>query len=278
MPVHARLYGAAVEPIAVAPFFAPEAWPVWGDLGLTAEQAYAGARAGPMGRVTAEVVGAVFYTFSPQFTRTAVDWDALSPGIFVETQRRLARDVLTRLLGDDASELQPIVGLLRRAVDAIAPAGRPLAAACAALPWPEEPVTALWHSTTVLREHRGDGHNAVLATHGVDGCEALVLDAAFAEKSDRYVAFRMWQPEEIEAARGRLVARGYLTPDGALSEPGAKFREMMEMETDRMAAGPYHALAEEERDAGLAMLRPLAERVVSGRAVPRFVEKRFAGT
>ncbi|MBR7834264.1 hypothetical protein KDL01_13395 [Actinospica durhamensis] len=30
---------------------------------------------------------------------------------------------------------------------------------------PEEPVARLWHAATLLREHRGDGHNAALLAH-----------------------------------------------------------------------------------------------------------------
>jgi hypothetical protein len=33
----------------------------------------------------------------------------------------------------------------------------------------------LWHAATLLREHRGDGHNAALVAHGIGGTEAHVL-------------------------------------------------------------------------------------------------------
>jgi hypothetical protein len=36
--------------------------------------------------------------------------------------------------------------------------GRPLHAGHAELPWPDSPLAALWHATTLLREYRGDGH------------------------------------------------------------------------------------------------------------------------
>jgi hypothetical protein len=34
-----------------------------------------------------------------------------------------------------------------------------------ALDVPEEPVARLWHAATLLREHRGDGHNPALVAH-----------------------------------------------------------------------------------------------------------------
>ena len=36
----------------------------------------------------------------------------------------------------------------------------------------------LWHAATLLREHRGDGHVAVLTAAGVAGREANVLHSA----------------------------------------------------------------------------------------------------
>ena len=51
--------------------------------------------------------------------------------------------------------------------------GRPLFAANRALPWPDEPLAALWQATTLLREHRGDTHTAVLSAAGVTGRESM---------------------------------------------------------------------------------------------------------
>jgi len=53
--------------------------------------------------------------------------------------------------------------LTGRGVRALPLPGRPMAAAQAGLPRPDEPLAALWHDCTVLREHRGDGHLAAVA-------------------------------------------------------------------------------------------------------------------
>ena len=50
--------------------------------------------------------------------------------------------------------------------------GPALYAGLRALDVPEEPVARLWHAATLLREHRGDGHNAALVAHGIGGTEA----------------------------------------------------------------------------------------------------------
>ena len=74
--------------------------------------------------------------------------------------------------------LAEAVGLARTALDACDVAGRALFAANADLAWPDPPHLALWHTLTLLREHRGDGHNAALVAAGIDGCSAHVLAAS----------------------------------------------------------------------------------------------------
>ena len=62
--------------------------------------------------------------------------------------------------------LAELAGRAVRQADVV---GRPLFAANQALRWPDEPVAALWHAATLLREHRGDAHVAVLTAQGVSG-------------------------------------------------------------------------------------------------------------
>ena len=50
----------------------------------------------------------------------------------------------------------------RERAQAAPPDGRALFAANAALDWPDDPLDVLWHAATLLREHRGDGHVALL--------------------------------------------------------------------------------------------------------------------
>jgi hypothetical protein len=55
--------------------------------------------------------------------------------------------------------------------------GRILYSALRALPVPDEPLARLFHAATLLREHRGDGHNIALVAEGIDGQEAHVFAA-----------------------------------------------------------------------------------------------------
>ena len=91
-----------------------------------------------------------------------------------------ARASLTRLLGDAAGspEIEELAGLLREACSVLTPEGRPLYAGHADQPWPEEPLLQVWHGATLLREHRGDGHIAVLVGTRLSGIEALQSHSA----------------------------------------------------------------------------------------------------
>ena len=55
--------------------------------------------------------------------------------------------------------------------------GRVMYAGMRSLPVPATRVARLWHSATVLREHRGDGHVAALVGARIGGTEAHVLSA-----------------------------------------------------------------------------------------------------
>ena len=89
--------------------------------------------------------------------------------------------------------------LARQAALAAGAGGRPLAAANADLPWPQEPHLVLWHAVNILREHRGDGHIAALLAAGLDPCEALVSFAAIGAAPEEVFASRCWVPRSNPA-------------------------------------------------------------------------------
>lgn len=79
-----------------------------------------------------------------------------------------ATAALRRLLSQDhLPTVAAVAALTDRCVQALSLPGRPMAAAQVALPRPSEPLAALWHDCTVLREHRGDGHLAAVALAGL---------------------------------------------------------------------------------------------------------------
>jgi hypothetical protein len=136
--------------------------------------------------------------------------------------------------------------------------GRPLFAAHAALPWPDEPYLALWHAQTLLREYRGDGHVASLIGAELDPVEALVSHAAAGEVNVRFLrASRAWTDDDWSAGVERLRSRGLLERHGddlVFTDAGRELRQRIEDATDRLCAPAYEGIGSD----GCQRLRELA--------------------
>lgn len=214
---------------------------------------YFAARSAAMGAVGAGTVTATFFNFSHALITRHVPatWAVATPEQTLAARLRAVDKLLRRLLGDEAlasGEMAEAAELAQRAAAGCRRAGRPLCAAEADQPVAREPHLALWQAATVLREHRGDGHVALLTHAGLDGLEALVshtssgrgFTPAFARTA------RGWSEEEWSAAQERLRDRGLLDTDGELTEAGTALRADLEHETDRLAAAPYDHLGPAE--------------------------------
>jgi hypothetical protein len=99
----------------------------------------------------------------------------------------------------------------------------------------------LWHALSVLREHRGDGHVALLLGAGLSGIEALVSHTATGRgfRTDFARTSRGWSPEQWDATRAALAERGLLDAEGGLTEAGAALRKGIERDTDRLGVAPW---------------------------------------
>jgi hypothetical protein len=166
----------------------------------------------------------------------------------------------------DSPEVAEAAGLARRAADAAAafPQGRPLYAAHAELPWPDQPHLRLWHAQTLLREFRGDGHVAALLTAGLTGIESLVLHVASGEADARFLRpTRGWSRAQWAEAIDKLRGRGLVEGDEpVLTEAGRELRAGIEATTDRLADPAYEVLGEEGRVRLAELTRPLSRTVV----------------
>ena len=137
--------------------------------------------------------------------------------------------------------------------------GRPLAAAHAELPWPEEPHLVLWHAQSILREFRGDGHIALLVVHGLSGLDALVTHAAAGDVPARVLrSSRAWSQSDWDTTVGSLRGRGWLQEGDELhfTEWGAAQRQAIEDGTDALAAAPYDVLGDDDCTELRAIVRP----------------------
>jgi hypothetical protein len=261
----ARRMWTLFEPVHAVTYFAPEARAAYADAGLRGFwRGYFAGRSAPLGAVGPAPVTAAFFSFAPPMVSRALPaiWELVSPAEALRARSAGAVAALRRLLsaGDGAALAAATTAaeMLAGVIDGIDCAGRVLAAANAALPVPGDPLARLWHATTVLREHRGDGHVAALAAAGIDGCEALVLRAGLDLSRETLQPIRGWDDTAWEQAAERLAARGWLGPDGALTPEGAAAHRAVEQATDRAAVRPWEALGPEGAASLLTVLTPVA--------------------
>ena len=233
------------EPVHAVTYFAPEARSAFEEAGLRGFwRGYFAGRAAPLGPVSAAVVGASFFNFSPAMVARAIPgvWELISPGEALRVRQAGAVNALRGLLGGLDSEVTAAADLLGRAVAELSCSGRVLAAANAALPPAEDVIGRLWQAATVLREHRGDGHFAAMATADIDGCEVLVLRCGLDMRREDMQPIRGWTDEQWDAAAARLAARGWIGPDATLTPAGREVHATLEIATDQAAARPWARL------------------------------------
>lgn len=272
-PAIARRAWRRLEPIHAVVYFAPEVKDALSASGLRGFwMGYFAARAAPMGAVTPAVVDATFFGFEPEMVRRAIPdaWGFADP-LTVGRARHAGVDAaLHRILGPlaDGADVAAAADLAARAAAGCTFGGRPLAAAWAADPCPTQPLLALWHSLTVLREHRGDGHVIANVLAGIDGLEAHVMQAASGgAPRDWLQRARGWTDDDWDVATDRLAARGWLDGDGLTAE-GAQARADVEHVTDALAAEPWEHLGAAATDELLARLAPLADAVATSGDLP----------
>ncbi len=249
-----------LEPLHAVVYFDDACRATMADLGLRGFwMGYFAGRAAPLGPVGPDVVAAMFFNFAPGMVARALPdaWSIADPRQVWSARRTGAAATLRRVVPDVGARAERAVPLLARPVAAASAAGRPLFAATRATGWPDDPVEALWHACTCLREHRGDGHVAALTASDLDGVEALVLFAASESLPEAlFQAARGWSGDEWSAATTRLRARGLLGRSGVTTE-GAEMRRAVEAMTDHQAASPFAVLGPGEQHELLDVLRPV---------------------
>ncbi|MFF2938492.1 hypothetical protein ACFVSQ_01450 [Streptomyces niveus] len=240
----------AVNPFHSTVYFSPELGKEFSGVGVDDPSAvYLAGRGAAMGAVGPGVLAGAFYNFSYELVARHIPavWEVASPESILGARLRAADSTLRRVLGEEAvasDEMAEAARLALRATEACTRHARPLYAAHADLPVPEQPHLAYWHAATLLREHRGDGHLAALLSAGLDPVEALVSHTATGKgMSPRWVLrTRGWARTDWDAAAGRLRERGLLDEAGELTGAGTALRSELEEHTDRLDSAPYEHL------------------------------------
>ncbi|MGF6884560.1 hypothetical protein ABIA39_005795 [Nocardia sp. GAS34] len=270
-PHNARMTFRTLEPVHGMIYFSPHGPEMYRELGMTdPRMMYFASRSAALGVVPAEVTIATFFNFNPAAVHAVMPaaWDIAPPSDILRARLEAVDRSLRQAWGADVAgpEVQEAAELARRAAVRACerPQGRPLFAAHAALPWPEEPHLVLWHAQSLLREFRGDGHVALLLTEGLSGIEALITHSATGEIAPEVLRIsRSWSEEGWAAGVAALRERGWLVEDDiALSVHGTARREAVESRTDELAVFPYEAIGESGCERLRTLGSPLAIRVM----------------
>ncbi|WP_254336897.1 MarR family winged helix-turn-helix transcriptional regulator [Micromonospora sp. A3M-1-15] len=224
---------------------------------------YFAGRAAPLGLAPAEVVHAVFYNFADGEVARHIPWvwGKTTPQEAIAVRERGSAAALRQRIGPlaDSPDLVRVADLATRAAVSAPTEGRALYAGLRALDVPAEPVARLWHAATLLREHRGDGHNAALLAHGIGGTEAHVLLAlSLGMRAEKFGRTHHLPKAQLAGVVDGLRRRGLVDAAGGFTDAGRETKERIEALTDELAAPAYDVLTPDEIDELIAGLEPIA--------------------
>jgi len=265
----ARRMFELVEPIGVIPYSADETNEAMFALGFTNYwDTYFAGRAAPLGLVPAEVVDALFYNFAPGEVARHIPkvWRTTSPEAAIAARQTGCANALRRILGDDVdtAAFARATDLLLAAATSAPVEGRPMYAALRTIPIPDDVVVRMFHAASLLREHRGDGHIAALMVEDVGRLEAHVLLALDMDMPAKdFGRIHHLPAAQLDAVIEGMRDRGLIGDDGWLSEAGRAVKQRVEARTDELAAKPYESLQPAELDELIALLEPMASRLLA---------------
>lgn len=272
----ARRLRDACEPVAMHPVWCRGVNEALAARGLDFLSSYVWGRAAALGDPPGPVAAAAFAWFEPGLVGALVDAGraCLPAGEVLRLRdQQTAASLSAALAGEDVA---PVADRLLQVAAGLDAHGRMLFAALRARPLPQDEFGRLQRGCELLREHRGDGHTAVVVAAGVTAVEANVLTELWTGMQlGSYTATRGWSPDQVAGAVGSLQARGWL--DGAaLTAAGSAARADLEQRTDAAAQAVVTALG--------ADLPELADRLdawgarcIAAQAFPDDALKRAAG-
>lgn len=269
---HARELWRRIETLHAVTYFAPESIAAAKAAGLRGFwMGYFGFRAAPLGAASSGAVEASFANFAPDMVRRAIPdaWTFADPDDLVERRAAAASGVLRESIDDAAGLAADVNDTLASIAHAASPLGRPLFAANRLVAEFDDPVAQLWQLCTTLREHRGDGHVAALATVGLDGCEAHRLFTAARDlPGELFRDNRGWTHDEWDDAGARLEDRGLRSSNG-LTDAGRRLHGEIERLTDSLASEPIAAALDTKAAEDLIRrVTPAATAVASSGILP----------
>jgi hypothetical protein len=275
----ARRLRDAAEPLAMHAVWSQRVNEVLAERGLDFLTSYVWGRGASLGEPTGAVAAAAFAWFEPGFIRAMYDAGrALVPrdDLLALRTSAVVEGLHEILAEENVAEVAHAADVLHAAIDSLDVIGRPLFAGLRALPWPAEPVGQLWRACDLIREYRGDGHIAAVASSGLSPVEMNILTELWVGMPLlSYTATRAWSEEQMGAAIASLQHRGWL--DGEeLTEDGDAGRRAIEDRTDAAEAALVTALGG-EIDSLAYLLDGWGQLCIEANAFPPDPFKRWAG-
>ncbi len=223
-------------------------------------EAYVAARVAPMGSTPIEALSSLF---------------GFLPIVLVEGAIRTAREkvdfaVFARQYQDGVSlfadycwaerpETSFLAEVLRIAVERADFDGRPLAAACKAVPSPLSIAGQLAWAANVLREHRFAGHVFAVTGAGLSGPAALVLSQMWGGLSPfGHPLMSFWEVDPNRIFQ-ELAAGGYIE-NGLLTKRGIQVQEDIDLLVDAFSASAWKGISAREAEHVVAALGQLSAR------------------
>jgi hypothetical protein len=269
-PSLARRLWAAIEPLHAIVYFDPRQADIARNLGLRGWwMGYFAARFAPLGPIGPEPATAMAYGFAPAMVAKHLPeaWARATPADALQARLDSATAALrsTFTAPDHIDAMTELADRLTEAVQGCWHEGRPLSAGWAGLQLDPaaDPITRLWLQTTILREHRGDGHVLAAVGQGLRGLDATItLVATGAVNRSILQDNRGWSDVDWDASVARLQSSGWLTPDGAAR------RALVEATTDQLAQGPIDQVGLDAIERIIGLAAPLARHLIDQGALP----------
>ena len=238
----------------------------WRDVVVSTPTTFHAPRVAALGDVSAELAAAVFPQMASRIiaSATARVHEAGSTASVVEARSRGAVASLQRILGPEPDGIEAFAVIMRRACDAFDVGGRPFAAGLLAHGWTGDPLTDAWHGAEILREARGDAHNATWLGRGLTAPQIHIVTEHWYGLSG--CGFRRvwgWTGAELEQADRALVEIG-LTDAAGLTKRGRELRDEIEGATDSQMLPVMHAIADDLGDLA-RVAEPISRAVVAGK-------------